>query len=140
MKWPGILPLSPTFEPGNHFLKTFSFQKTNEEKEEPNGKKSKNKANKKKTEQDENDEKDAEDDKNEEGEKEEAEGEDDEDEEEETNDKIEEIKKPKRKPVEDESSELETSRYGKLNNVYAIGLAKSGIPRSRKLQNLRGNF
>ena len=105
-------------------IRVLSFQKTNEEKEEPNGKKSRNKAIRSKTEQDERDEKDAEDNEDEEAEKEDAEGEneDEVDEDEETDGKIEEIKKPKRKPaLGDESSELDSSRYGKLRNIILCG-------------------
>jgi len=87
-------------------------EKTTELKEEPSGKKSKTKPSKNKTEQNEDDEGDSEDYEDGGEEKEEADGEEEEDEDEETNDKIEEIKKLKRKPVEEDESDLDSSSLG----------------------------
>ena len=99
---------------------TLPFQKTTEEKEEPSGKKSKTKPSKNKTEQDEDDERDSEDYEDGGEDKEEADGEEEEDEDEETNDKIEEIKKPKRKPVEEDESDLDSSRFVMLSKTREL--------------------
>ena len=102
---------------GHQFL---FFQKTNEEKEELNEKKSKNKANKSKTEQDQDEDKNAEDSEDGDMEKDEADEEEDEREEDEVNDKIEEIKKTKRKPNEDDESDIDSSRYGFIRNLSSL--------------------
>lgn len=106
-------------------LVTSSFQKTNEEKEEPSGKKSKSKAIKGKVDDDDDDDEDREEEDDEEDkiEADDAEEEEDEaeEEDEESNDKIEEIKKPKRKH-DDQESDLDSSRY--LWNLYSVWISR----------------
>lgn len=105
-------------------LVTSSFQKTNEEKEEPSGKKSKSKAIKGKVDDDDDDEdREEEDDEEDKVEADDAEEEEEEaeEEDEESNDKIEEIKKPKRKH-DDQESDLDSSRY--LWNLYSVWISR----------------